>query len=117
DDYSATPAAGVEVESIFDVDGHRVQLTDIDDNAVWLQMAVKYLVCPSEGLNQPVIGEYTVEVQRVEPLGVVAGEQLIDNDDEVDLLIWLILDAFIGALMGQTVRDITFEIGHHVSGK
>ncbi len=60
-------------------------LAEVEDVAVGLGV-VEHAVGAGEGLNQAVVLEVLVHVERVEVLGVEAGEQHVDHDGDVDLL-------------------------------
>ena len=59
-------------------------LAEVEDVAVWLGR-VEDAVGSGESLDQAMVLEVLVDVERVEVLGVEAGEQHIDNNGEVDL--------------------------------
>ena len=60
-------------------------LAKVKDVAVGLGR-VENAVGPGEGLDQAVVLEVLVDVERVEVHGVEAGEEHVDNDGDVDLL-------------------------------
>ena len=60
-------------------------LAEVEDVAVGLGV-VEHAVGAGEGLDQPVVLEVLVDVERVEVLGVEAGEEHVDDDGDVDLL-------------------------------
>ena len=66
-------------------------LAEVEDVAVGLGR-VQDAVGAGEGLDQAVMPEVLVDVERVEVLGVEAGEEHVDDDGDVDLF---------GALAGQ----------------
>jgi hypothetical protein len=60
-------------------------LTEVEDVAVGLG-AVEHAVGAGEGLDQAVVLEVLVDVERVQVFGIEAGEQHVDHDGDVDLL-------------------------------
>ncbi|SMH65925.1 protein of unknown function [Acidithiobacillus ferrivorans] len=60
-------------------------LAEIEDVAVGLG-AVEHAVGAREGLDQAVVLEVLVHVERVQKLGIEAGEQHVHDDGDVDLL-------------------------------
>ena len=58
---------------------------EVEDVAVGLG-GVEHAVGAGEGLDQAVVLEVLVDVERVEVLGVEAGEQHVHDDGDVDLL-------------------------------
>ena len=52
-----------------------------------------------EGLDQAVVLEVLVDVERVEVLGVEAGEQHVHHDGDVDLFCALLRQVGIGELL------------------
>ena len=58
---------------------------EVEDVAVGLGV-VQHAVGAAEGLDQPVVLEVLVDVERVEVLAVEAGQQHVDDDGEVELL-------------------------------
>ena len=60
-------------------------LAEVEDVAVGLGV-VEHAVGAGEGLDQPVVLEVLVHVERVEVFGVEAGEQHVHDDGDVDLL-------------------------------
>ena len=59
-------------------------LAEIEDVAVGLG-AVEHAVGAGEGLDQPVVLEVLVHVERVQVFGIEAGEQHVHHDGDVDL--------------------------------
>ena len=57
---------------------------EVEDVAVGLG-GVQHAVGAAEGLDQPVVLEVLVDVERVEVFGVEAGEEHVDDDGDVDL--------------------------------
>ena len=60
-------------------------LAEVEDVAVGLG-GVEHAVGAGEGLDQAVVLEVLVDVERVQVLGIEAGEQHVDDDGDVDLL-------------------------------
>jgi hypothetical protein len=60
-------------------------LAEVEDVAVGLG-AVEHAVGAGEGLDQAVVLEVLVHVERVQELGIEAGEQHVHHDGDVDLL-------------------------------
>ena len=73
-------------------------LAEVEDVAVGLG-AVEHAVGAGEGLDQAVVLEVLVDVERVQVLGVEAGEQHVDDDGDVDLLRALAGQVAVGALL------------------
>lgn len=66
---------------------HRVLLpTEVEDMAKGLGI-IQHAVGTAEGLNKAVVFEILVDVKRVEVLAVEAGEQHVDDDGDVDLVL------------------------------
>ena len=63
-------------------------LAEVEDVAVGLG-GVEHAVGAGEGLDQAVVLEVLVHVERVQVLGVEAGEQHVHDDGDVDLLLAL----------------------------
>jgi hypothetical protein len=60
-------------------------LAEVEDVAVGLG-AVEHAVGAGEGLDQAVVLEVLVHIERVQELGIEAGEQHVHDDGDVDLL-------------------------------
>ena len=60
-------------------------LAEVEDVAVGLG-AVEHAVGAGEGLDQAVVLEVLVHVERVQVFGIEAGEQHVHHDGDVDLL-------------------------------
>ena len=73
-------------------------LAEVEDVAVGLGR-VENAVGPGEGLDQAVVLEVLVDVERVEGLGVKAGEEHVDDDGDVDLLLALAGQVAVGELL------------------
>ena len=73
-------------------------LAEVEDIAVGLG-AVEHAVGAGEGLNQPVVLEVLVHIERVQVFGIKAGEQHVHHDDDVDLLLALAGQVLIGELL------------------
>ena len=58
---------------------------EVEDVAVGLG-AVEHAVGAGKGLNQAVVLEVLVHVERVQELGIEAGEQHVHDDGDIDLL-------------------------------
>ncbi len=63
----------------------RLLLAEVEDVAVGLGV-VEHAVGAGEGLNQAVVLQVLVHVERVQVLGIEAGEQHVHHDGDVDLL-------------------------------
>ena len=73
-------------------------LAEVEDVAVGLGR-VENAVGAGEGLDQAVVLEVLVDVERVEVLGVEAGEEHVDDDGDVDLFLALAGQVAIGELL------------------
>ena len=73
-------------------------LAEVEDVAVGLG-GVENAVGAGEGLDQAVVLEVLVDVERVEVLGVEAGEEHVDDDGDVDLLLALAGQVAVGELL------------------
>ena len=60
-------------------------LAEVEDVAVGLG-GVEHAVGAGEGLNQAVVLEVLIDIERVQVFGIEAGEQHIHHDGDVDLL-------------------------------
>ena len=60
-------------------------LAEVEDVAVGLGV-VEHAVGAGEGLDQAVVLEVLVDVERVQVFGIEAGEQHVHHDGDVDLL-------------------------------
>ena len=73
-------------------------LAEVEDVAVGLG-GVEDAVGAGEGLNQAVVPEVLVDVERVEELSVEAGEEHVDDNGNVDLLLALAGQVAVGELL------------------
>ena len=73
-------------------------LAEVENVAVGLGR-VENAVGAGEGLNQAMVLEILVDVERVEVHGVEAGEEHIDDDGDVDLLGALVRQVTVGELL------------------
>ena len=64
-------------------------LAEVEDVAVGLG-GVEHAVGAGEGLNQAVVLEVLVDIERVEVFGIEAGEQHVHHDGDVDLFLALV---------------------------
>ena len=71
----------------------------------------KQAVRAAERLDDVLVVDYLVEVERVKPFGVEAREHLINHDEQVDAGITVGVDVGVGFLVGQTSRDILLHGG------
>ena len=71
---------------------------EVEDVAVGLG-GVEHAVGAAEGLDQAVVLEVLVDVERVEVLAVEAGEEHVDDDGDVDLLAALLRQVGVGELL------------------
>lgn len=107
------PVARIQVKGRVDILRHRIRIPVIPDDAEGLVLA-ENAVRPRKSLNQIFIGEHLVQIQRIQPLRVEAREHLIHHDEQVDLLLRLPVDGFIGPLVRQPGGDILLEPHRHV---
>ena len=92
-------------------------LAEVEDIAVGLG-AVEHAVGAGEGLDQAVVLELFIDINRVQVFGIEAGEQHVYDDGDIDLLrVWqvgigplLILDALLHVLV------VEIEVGYAVIG-
>ena len=73
-------------------------VAEVEDVAVGLG-GVEHAVGAAERLDQAVVLEVLVDVERVEVLAVKAGQQHVDDDGEVDLLAALLRQVGVGELL------------------
>ena len=73
-------------------------LAEVEDVAVGLGR-VENAVGAGEGLDQAVVLEVLVHIERVQELGVEAGEEHVDDDSDVDLFLALAGQVAIGELL------------------
>ena len=62
-------------------------------------VVVENAVGAGEGLDQAVVLEVLVDVERVEVLGVEAGEEHVDDDGDVELFLALAGQVAVGELL------------------
>ena len=55
----------------------------------------------AEGLDDALVVDDLVEIERVEPLGVEAREHLVHHDEQVDAALAVGVDVDVGLLMGK----------------
>ena len=63
-----------------------------------------------KGLDNVFIRKHFIHIKRVDPFGVKPSKHLIHNDQKVDLLFRLAIDALIRFLMSQASRDILLHL-------
>ena len=73
-------------------------IAEVEDVAVGLGR-VEHAVGAGKGLDQAVVPEILVDVERVEEPGVEAGEKHVDDDSDVDLLLALAGQVAVGELL------------------
>ena len=96
-DFAGLVGLGAGEERDGGIDGVLLA-AEVEDVAVGLG-GVEHAVGAGEGLDQAVVLEVLVDVERVEVLGVEAGEQHVDDDGDVDLLAALLRQVGVGELL------------------
>ena len=92
--------AGIELNSFAHILLHRMRLAIISDDAKRLIGSEKS-VGSGKCLNDVLILQYLVHIQRVDPLRVKAGKHLIHYNQEVELLLRLSFDPLILLFVGK----------------
>ena len=111
-------AIHIHLKRILDVLLHRVWERVVLDDAEGLVRA-EQSVGAGERLNHVNILHHLVHIERVHPLGVIAGEHLRHNDEQVNLLIMVTLDSHIRFLVGQALGHVllVLAVGAQLEGR
>ena len=96
-DFAGLVGLGAGEEGDGGIDGVLLA-AEVEDVAVGLG-GVEHAVGAAERLDQAVVLEVLVDVERVEVLGVEAGEEHVDDDGDVDLLPALLRQVGVGELL------------------
>ena len=70
---------------------------------------VEQAVRSAERLDDHLVAQHLVQIQRVDPLRVEARQHLINHDQDVHALLGRLLDSHVGPLVRQPVGDIGLE--------
>ena len=64
----------------------------------------------AERLNDVLVIDDFVEIQRVDPLGIEARQHLVDHDQQIDPLLTMLVDRQIWPLVGKSRRDVLLHL-------
>ena len=92
--------ARVQLHRGLDVALHSMGTAVIADGAEGFVRA-EQAVGAAEGLDDALVVDDLVEIERVEPLGVEAREHLVHHDEQVDAALAVGVDVDVGLLMGK----------------
>ena len=104
----------VEPDGIVHVLPHRMRPSVITNRAAWLLIAGEDPVRAAERLDEALVLQHLVEVERVDPFGVEARQHLVHDDEDVELLLRVPLDSHIWLLVREPRGHVPLECG--VSG-
>ena len=97
--------ARVQLHRSIDVALHSVGTAVVADGAEGL-IGAEQAVGAAEGLDDTLVVDDLVEVERIEPLGVEARKHLVHHDEQVDTTLAVGVDVDVGLLMGKARRDV-----------
>ncbi len=100
--------AGIELYGGSDVSLHRVRFAIVTDGAKGL-VRPEQAVGSRERLNDVFILQQLVEVERVHPFRVEAGQHLIHHDQQIELFVWFCLNADVLLFMRKAQHEILLE--------
>ena len=83
-------------------------LTVITNRAKWFLWA-EQAVGTRKGLNNIFVSHQLIEIQRIYPFGIEPSQHLVDNDKQIDLLLWRPFNTHINLFMGKSKRHVFLE--------
>ena len=83
-------------------------LTVIANRSKWFLWA-EQAVGTRKGLNNIFISQQLIEIQRIYPFGIEPRQHLVDNDKQIDLLLWRPFNTHINLFMGKSKRHVFLE--------
>ena len=101
--------SGIQFHRCFDIPFHGMRLAVVAYRSEGLIRA-EQSVRAAERLDNVLVVDDLVEIQRVDPLGIEARQHLVDHDQQINPLLTMLVDGQVRSFVGKSRRDVLLHL-------